>query len=326
MIYLTDYIDIPDIEREIAGENLITFHDSDVNKVGVTVLLVWHFRVDEDSLRDFPNVRAIVRFGVGFDNIDVEYCVKSGIKVFNNPDYGVDEVSDTAAAMILSLSRCIGGYNSTARRLVVSPTPQNPWQENINESALRLKESSLGIVGVGRIGTSLALKMQRIFGSIHFYDPGVAAGYEKVIDATRHSTLSSLLSSTNVVSVNAPLNQSTRGMINSDFVSSMTRQSILINSARGGILSDYECLFDGLRSGKLSGIGLDVLPDEPPNNIENNELLMSWLDPSSPFYDRIIINPHTAYYSEFSYEEMRSKAAAMAVRALSGEQSQNRIV
>ena len=326
MIYLTDYISKPDIERSIIGDDLQHFSGEQVKKESVEVLLVWHFIVNQKSLTAFPNVKAIVRYGVGFDNIDLVYCKTKGIKVFNNPDYGVDEVSDTALAMIMNFSRCIGSYNNKSRQLVSTPDAKDPWQEHTNSNALRLKESALGLVGVGRIGSALALKMQNIIGHIHFYDPYVVAGYEKVLGATRHDSLESLLMCSDIVSVHTPLDAQTKDLINDSFIGLMKFGSILVNSARGGLLSSHSCLIEGLRSGRLRGVGLDVLPQEPPASSQGDEFLCSWLDLNSEFADRIIINPHTAYYSPHSYEEMRSKAAVMASKALKGKQIQNQII
>ncbi len=326
MIYLTDYVSEPSLEKNILGNKLCTFLDKNVDKKSVEVLLVWHFLVDEESLKDFPNVKAIVRYGVGFDNIDINYCNNKGIKVFNNPDYGVDEVSDTALAMIMNLSRCIGYYNNKARSLVIKPNLKNPWQENINHQSLRLKSLKLGLVGAGRIGSSLALKMKNIIGDINFYDPYVDAGYEKVLDATRHDSLKELLGTSDIISVHVPLSSETEGMINDDFINSMKTGSILINTARGGLLSSYDCLAKGILSGRIGAVGLDVLPEEPPEIDKQNIFLSSWIDLNSEFSDRIIINPHTAYYSPDSYEEMRYKASKMSLNALDGIQKQNRIV
>ena len=100
---------------------------------------------------------------------------------------------------------------------------------------------------------------------------------------------------------------------------------ILINTARGGILSSHSFLYDALNSGKILAVGLDVLPAEPPIINAKDAFLHSWLDLKSEFADRIIINPHTAYYSPESYQEMRNKAALMALNALDDVQIQNRI-
>ena len=326
MIYITDYIEDPDFEKAIVGDCLRSFSGDSEDRMSAEVLLVWHFSVNEVSLADFPKVKAIVRYGVGFDNIDLDFCKSRGIKVFNNPDYGVDEVSDTALAMIMNFSRCINAYNNQSRELVSSPDPLKPWQENTNKNALRLKDANLGLVGVGRIGSALALKMKNIIGSINFYDPYVVAGYEKVLGANRYDSLEGLLECSDIVSVHTPLGPETKELIDDAFVNSMKDGCILINSARGGLLSSKACIYNGLKSGKIGAVGLDVLPEEPPLLDAKDEFLSSWLDTNNEFSDRIMINPHTAYYSPQSYEEMRRKAATMALKALQDQQIQNRII
>ena len=326
MIYITDYVDNPDIELEVIGNKLCSFKDKSIEHSKITVLLVWHLEINKDILDKFPNLKAIVRYGVGFDNIDLEFCKNNSIKVFNNPDYGVDEVSDTALAMIMCLSRCIISYNSRSIDLLKDPKKDKPWQENTNNSAMRLKSATLGVVGVGRIGSSLALKMKNIVGNICFFDPDVATGYEKVLGAERYDSLDQLLINSDIVSMHAPLSLSTKGIIDDSFVEKMKHGSILVNTARGGILKSHACLYKGLLSGKLAGVGLDVLPAEPPVLSSEDKLLTSLVENSQNFEGRIIINPHTAYFSIESYNEMRQKAALSALNALSNNQLSNRIV
>ena len=326
MIHITDYIECPDVELSVIGEGLSCFTDKDIDHQKVEILLVWHFLVNEDSLRMFPNVKAIVRYGVGFDNIDTEYCQSMGIKVFNNPDYGVDEVSDTALSMIMSLTRCIGSYNTKCRELVLEPDISSPWQENTDNRARRLKSMQLGLVGAGRIGSALAIKMKSIVGKVHFFDPNVASGYEKVLNATRHSTIDELLAVSDIVSIHCPLSSSTQDLVDENFIKSMKDGAILVNTARGKIIESTECLLRGLVSGKLGGVGLDVLPHEPPIFKGDDEFLMAWASHHSQLKDRIIINPHTAYYSEESYQEMRIKAATCALMALQDKQLLNRVI
>ena len=326
MIYITDYIDYPDLESSVVGKNLCSFSDKKIDYEKITILLVWHFSVNETNLKKFPNVKAVVRYGVGFDNIDLEYCKKNGIKVFNNPDYGVDEVSDTALSMIMSLSRCIESYNIKSRELVLYPNKAKPWQENTDKRAKRLKTMTLGLIGVGRIGSAVAIKMKNIVGDIHFFDPEVVSGYEKVLGATRHYSLDDLLGNSDIVTIHSPLSSSTRELIDEDFIESMKDGSILINTARGGILKSHACLYQGLLSGKLSGVGLDVIPQEPPVFKDDDDFLSAWIKNDQDFSGRIIINPHTAYYSEDSYQEMRIKAATSALNALIDNQLTNRII
>lgn len=326
MIYITDYIERADLESDVIGDDLCSFSDKFIDYEKITVLLVWHFLVSESSLSKFPNVKSVVRYGVGFDNIDLEYCHAKGIRVFNNPDYGVDEVSDTAVAMIMSLSRCIESYNIKSRELVQSPDFVKPWQENIDKRAKRLKTTTLGVIGVGRIGSAVAIKMKNIVNEIHFFDPEVASGYEKVLGATRHASLSELLGASDIVTIHTPLSSLTKALVDEEFVSSMKDGSILVNTARGGILASLDCLYHGLASGKLSGVGLDVIPQEPPVFKNSDKLLSAWIENNQEFRGRVIINPHTAYYSVDSYREMRTKAAVIALSALNGTQVANRIV
>jgi C-terminal binding protein len=326
MIYLTDYVADPDIERAILSDKLAVFSDGAVDRKSVEVLLIWHFAVDESVLLEYPNLKAVVRYGVGVDNVDLEACHKRGIKVFNNPDYGVDEVSDTAVAMIMALSRNIIAYDKVARNLVKQHNAKQPWQENTNSSSKRLSECVLGIVGVGRIGSAVARKMQPIVKDIEFYDPFVPAGYEKTLKAKRHETLPSLLANSDIVTVHVPLSNATKGIIDLLFVNQLKTGAILVNTARGGLIDDLDCFSEALASGKLSAVGLDVLPDEPPNYDGSQPFLNQWLLDKGTFDGRIIINPHTSYYSPQSYTEMREKAAKIALNAACGKQELNRIV
>ena len=168
MIYITDYIDDPDIERKILLDRLSVFNGTPVDKGEVEVLLIWHHAVTRGELQKYPKLKAVVRYGVGVDNVDLAACYERGIKVFNNPDYGVDEVSDTAIAMIMALSRNILAYDRVARDLVLNPNPKKQWQENTNRSSKRLSECTLGIIGVGRIGSAVARKMLPVVNSVNF--------------------------------------------------------------------------------------------------------------------------------------------------------------
>ncbi len=326
MIYITDYINSFEIEERIIGNNLISYKEEPIENAKIKVLLVWHAELNEKTLSDFPNLNSIVRYGVGVDNIDLDFCKQKGIKVFNNPDYGVDEVSDTTIAMIMSLGRNINFYNSKAKDLFCVPNSDFPWQENTLSSSMRFKDISLGLIGVGRIGSAVALKMKNIVGNLNFYDPYVPAGYEKVLGAKRYDLLDKFLENSQIISFHVPLTNETRGMINKSLIDQLQENSILINTSRGGIIDSLDCLHEGLVSGKLLSIGLDVLPEEPPSLSKKEKLLSSWAKEDENLTDKIIINPHTSYYSPQSYQEMRKKAAIMALNCLDDKQTFNRIV
>lgn len=317
-VYITDYVNVPDIEREIGsryGVEVLTGKLSEHEVQRVTGLLVWHQVIDEAFLNRFPNVKFIVRYGVGYDQIDLYYLKSRGITFANTPDYGTDEVADTALAMILTGCRGISEYQAMIPQLI-----DGSWQENTIKGLKRIKEQKLGVIGLGRIGTALAIKAKAVGFDVTFYDPYRPSGIDKSLSIQRVSDMKGLLQASDVVSVHAPLNSETEGLIDDEFLSEMKQGAIFVNTARGGILKTVEPLLDYLSCGHLSFAALDVLPTEPPIG--------------EPYYERmlnlirkgiLVINPHTAYYSCESYVEMRSSAARNVCAAVKGATLINQI-
>ena len=303
-VYITDYIEDPSIEYHILGDYLSSEFHKDVE-----VLLVWHENINAVYLEQVPHLRAVIRYGVGYDNIDLEAARLRGIDVANTPDYGVDEVSDTALAMILSMSRGILRYNALCSNYYTT------WQENILPSLKRTSESVLGVIGAGRIGSTVLIKASNMGFQTAFYDPYKPAGYEKILRAERVDSMRALLKQADIVSIHTPLTDETFGLVDRAFIRSMKEGASLINTARGKIIEDLDVLYDFLRSDKLWGIGLDVLPCEPP---EDGKLINAWRNNENWLAGRLIINPHTAYYSQSAYIEMREKAALNALRVVQG--------
>tara|TARA_X000000950_G_scaffold275453_1_gene361885 strand:- start:36723 stop:37685 length:963 start_codon:yes stop_codon:yes gene_type:complete len=318
MIYITDYVDDSDIELNISGEiPVYTYRDSVVPFDEITVLLVWHEHINKSFLARFPNVKFIQRYGVGYDEIDLEYLRIKNIKFSNNPDYGVEEVALTAMSMILDLTRNTSEYNSIARKLI--ETNSKTWQENTLPSTQRLSEQSLGIVGFGRIGQKLAILAKNIFKNIYVYDPFLRSGVEKVFNVTKVASLDFIAQKCHVVSFNCPVNDGSRGMINKEFINKLDN-CVIVNTARGELIHSLSDIADGLHHGKIKSIGLDVLPKEPPIKDSLIDQFMG-----GEYSDRIIINPHTAYYSQSSYLEMRTKAAQNCIDFIRGGSVRNLI-
>lgn len=310
LVSVTDHITEFSIERSVLGNY---FSDSlDYNS---TILLVWHQSVDASFLDKFPYLKYIVRYGVGYDNIDLQACTDRCITVCNTPDYGVDEVSDTALAMILALARNLKSLDH------LSSSQPGSWTGNpLPPNCKRLKNLSVGIIGCGRIGSCLAYKIKSIVSSVSFYDPYVRSGTEKILSLYRHDSLSSLLSSSDIVSVNTDLNDSSSGLINSTFINSMRPSSILINVSRGPLLSDPSAVVSALRSGHLKGFGADVWPSEPPSPHDSYYNSLS-TDPL--ISNKVYITPHTSYYSDDSLIECRSKAALNCMRIINNQEPLN---
>ena len=308
-IGITDYVPSPfSIERKVLGSDCdlvnLNVHSEEefVEKdlSNLDALLVWHAPITERIVSLLKTCRIVVRYGVGFDLIDISALEKAGIAFCNTPDYGTEEVADTAAAMILHHVRRIGEYDYQCRHFA------HGWQEHTLTPLSRSSGMTLGIIGVGRIGTSLIRRMQPFGFRLIGYDPYQPSGHEKAIGYERVSSMAELLGRADIVSMHCPASDQTRGIVNEDFIGAMKPGSILINTARGSLIASLNPIEAALRSGKLLAVALDVLPSEPP---EQHPLIDSWRIEEPWLKGRLTVTPHTAYYSESAWSEMRSKAA-----------------
>jgi lactate dehydrogenase-like 2-hydroxyacid dehydrogenase len=323
LIVVTDRISDPNVERDILGDEfqlvfLPDYIGIERNQILLQAvgLLVWHEPITKDFLDLTVNCKIIMRYGAGFDNIDLESAKQKGIAVCNTPDYGVDEVADTACAFILDAVRQIREYENRLSE------GEEVWGAPSDSPLKRTSEHKLGIVGMGRIGTSVARKMRAFGMSVAFYDPYVARGFEKSIGVERVEDLKSLQEFSTIISFHCPLTAETKGMVDNNFLEFLNPNTILINTARGGLVLNLNVLHEGLLSGKISFIGLDVLPVEPA--VITEEPLRTWMN-NREFMSRVSITPHTAYYSEEAYSELRSKAAKNIERYFQGLEPINRI-
>jgi D-3-phosphoglycerate dehydrogenase/C-terminal binding protein len=248
-----------------------------------------------------------VRGGVGFDNVDGEYARERGIPVANVPDYGSEEVADSALAMMLSLTRGVHLLNSRLR------ADQGDWTYAQAVPLQRLRGRVLGIVGLGRIGTAMAIRGQSLGMDVVFHDPYKPDGYDKALGIRRAETLAELLAQSLVVTLHCPLTDETHHLMNSESIGAMPRGSYLVNTSRGGVV-DVRALPEAISSGQLAGAGVDVLEQEPP--APDDPLLAVWRDPSHPAHHRLILNPHLAWYCEDGRVELRRKTGDACRRAL----------
>jgi D-3-phosphoglycerate dehydrogenase len=311
-VYVTDYISNFDVERQVLSGRITE------NKKDAQVLLVWHQKIDKEYLNQFPKLEGIVRYGVGFDVIDIDAVRERNLVFCNTPDYGTDEVSDTAIAMIMNIIRGVTRYDYYCRDYA-----DETWQENTLTDLRRTNSLTLGVIGAGRIGGSIIRKAKAIGLNTLFFDPYIKRGYEKMLATGRVDSLSDLVKVSDIISINTPLTKETISMVDSDFINGMKDGSVFINTSRGEIVSNLDIFIDPLKTGKISGIGLDVLPKEPPADCK---LIQAWKRREAWISGRVIINPHTSYFSQESYKEMRIKAAMNAKRILDGVIPHNIIV
>ncbi|MDJ0957967.1 MAG: C-terminal binding protein [Arenicellales bacterium] len=312
-VFITDFISDPVYEKDILGDHVSLDPDEDVE-----VVLVWRYRIDDAFLDRFPNLKGVVRYGVGTENVDFEAVSKRGIVFCNTPDYGVDEVALTAISFVLYFDRAIETYNWKCKGF-----QDGSWQQNTETRLQRAKQSLVGCLGAGRIGSLFLLKARALGFKTVFYDPYKPSGHEKVLGADRTDSLDELLKCSDYVSIHVSLTEETKGMVNAAFVDKMKTGSYLINTARGTVLNGLDFLVDPLKSKQLGGIALDVLPHEPP---QNGQLIDAWRREEIWTRGRVLINPHTAFYSQQAFKEMRTKAAKNAVRILRGQQPLNQLI
>jgi D-3-phosphoglycerate dehydrogenase/C-terminal binding protein len=278
------------------------------------VMLYHNVVLSKDTIARLKHCKLIVRCGVGFDNVDRASAKSRGIAVANVPDYGTEEVADSAIGLMLSLTRGINFLNNRLQRKV------GAWTYTPAAPLLRLRGRVFGVIGLGRIGTAAALRAKALGMDVAFYDPHKQDGYDKAIGVRRVERLDDLLRQSFVLSVHCPLTDETRHIVDARAISLMPDGSYLVNTARGATV-DATAVPAAIASGKLAGAGIDVLPFEPPP--DDHPLLAAWRDPNHPAHDRVIINPHSAFYAEEGLLDMRVKGASACRRALLGEPLRN---
>ncbi len=273
------------------------------------VILYHELSISRNTIERLENCRLIVRGGVGVDNVDLSYARERGIPVANVPDYGSEEVADSALALALSLARGVHFLNNRMR------SRRGRWAPHDVMPLERLRGSRFGVVGLGRIGSAAALRAKAFGFDVQFYDPYKPDGYDKALGIRRCETLEELLQSSRIVSLHCPLTDETRHMIRAETIARMRPASYLVNTARGDVV-DTASIPPAIASGQLAGVGIDVLRREPPD--EDDPLIAAWRDPQHPAYDRLIVNPHAAFYCEQGMMDIRHKTAEACRRVLTG--------
>ena len=267
-------------------------------------LLLFHDipMLSEATFRRAPKCKCVVRAGVGYNNVDRPAASAHGVIVCNVPDYGTEEVADHAIMLLLAV----------ARRLV--PTYQTirngGWDYHAALGSPRLRGKTLGVVGCGRIGTATALRAKAFGLDVVFYDPFQPIGIDKALGVRRVFSLPEVLNQSHFVSLHCYLDPGTHLLIDAEAIAQMRPGTIVINTARGPVV-DQTALLDALDSGHLSGAGLDVIETEP---LDDDRLRL---------HPKVILTPHSAFYSVEGYIEMRTKGAEEVRRILLGEAPRN---
>jgi D-3-phosphoglycerate dehydrogenase len=264
-------------------------------------LLVTYAKITADMIREMKKCKIISRFGIGVDNVDLEAATRQGIVVTKVPDYCIDEVSDHAMALLLSLVRKIPFSSARAHA--------GRWEMPAVTPIHRLRGTVLGLVGFGRIPQLVAPKAKAFGIRVMAYDPYVPLNVMEQAGVGRLE-FAELLKISDYISIHSPLLPETHHLFSTAVFAQMKPSAVIVNTSRGPVV-DEAALAAALDAKQLAGAALDVMEQEPPVN--------------SPLFgrDNVILTPHTSFYSVESLEELQTKAAEEVVRVLSGQPPRN---
>ena len=261
-------------------------------------ILVRSTKIDEIFLAGMKNLKAIVRYGVGYDNVDVFACTNHGIKVANVQGYANHAVSDHAMGLMFSCVRALWDFKFQVKHKFAAPPVPDIFE---------LHDKTLGIIGLGRIGSHFCKKALPLFKEILACDPYKPESYFKQFSA-RKVDLNELLNNSDVISLHCNLSEETTHLIDHKSFSMMDKKPVLINTSRGEVISE-KALIEALNSGKIHSAGLDVYEDEPITD-RQAEILN---------HPRTICTGHYAWYSDRSIQELQRRAALNLLNFLSGK-------
>jgi D-3-phosphoglycerate dehydrogenase len=241
----------------------------------------------------------VIRYGIGYDNVDVDAARRIGVSVANVPDYGTETVADHAVACLLALLRRLPAYDRAIRT--------DGWVTPAGLGSLPgLASTTVGLIGIGSIGLAVKSRLRAFGITVLAHDP-YADGDELAAHGVRLVDLPELLASSHAVSLHAPLVPATQHLIDAGAFERMRPGAVLVNTSRGGLV-DHDALADALASGHLAAAALDVFEPEP-------------LPPDSRLrqFPQVLLTPHAAFFSDDSVAALQRLAAEEAARALAGE-------
>ncbi len=281
-----EVLDHPDIDLQFAqctteDEVIEAARDADA-------LINQYAPISRKVIESLENCKVISRYGIGFNTIDIKAATEKGIVVGNVTDYCLDEVSDHAFALLLSLARKVTLLNNEVK--------DGNWDFKAGSPIFRLRGRTLGLVGLGNIPQTLARKAQAFGIEVAAYDPFIAEETAAALNV-KLLGLDELCEQSDFVSVHAPLNAHTQGMMSTEQFKKMKKEAFIINTARGPVV-DEKALIQALQEGEIAGAGLDVVEHEP---IEKDNPLLKMAN--------VILNPHVAWYSEESQTDLKRKTA-----------------
>ncbi len=291
--------EIAKVNAELIGVDCISEDDIIAKAQNADVIITGLGTMSRRVMEGLPRCKAIVRYGIGYDNIDVPAATDNRIIVINIPDFCFEEVANHALALLLVCAKKIVWFNNLVK--------QGRWTE-AHRSLVpmgQIRGQTLGIIGCGNIGRTIARKAPFLKLKVLGYDPYVdkALAAESGIKLV---SLPELLKESDYISLNVILNQETRHIVGEKEFHQMKSSVYLINTARGPVV-DEAALIKALQEKRIAGAGLDVFEKEP-------------IDPQNPLLkmDNVVVMPHTASYSDVAFALLRRTVGQEAGRVVSG--------
>jgi D-3-phosphoglycerate dehydrogenase / 2-oxoglutarate reductase len=261
-------------------------------------LLIRWTTIDNEFLGHTPALRAIVRYGTGYNNIDLQAASRHNVRVSNVKGYARHSVSDHAISMIYACARALPQGQKTLYAKFSAPPVSDIFE---------FHDKTLGIIGLGCIGGTLCQKVKPLFARVLASDPYISDERFDLLGAKKVS-LETLLAESDVISIHCNLTEETTNLIDAGKFKLMRRKPILINTARGPVVNEDD-LYRSIQEGKLHSAGLDVFCDEPP--LSNRDALLN--------HPRIIATGHYAWYSIQASLELQKRAADNLLMMLRGK-------
>jgi D-3-phosphoglycerate dehydrogenase len=285
-------------------EIIAAAHDADAVIAVTSVKTIHNF--SRKVIEGLTRCKFIMSMGIGYDALDVEAASEKGIIAANIPDYCMDEMSDHTMALILACTRKIVKLDRAVREGVWKQDPEPEIQYGFWPTMSRLRDQTLGMIGLGRIAQTLVPKAKAFGMRIIAYDPYMD---QKTINSlgAEKKDLDQLLAESDILSLHAPLTPETRHMLGLEQFKKMKPGAYIVNTARGGLI-DQEALCTALKDGILAGAALDVM-DPEPINLDNPLLEL----------ENVILTPHSAHASIPAFMTLLNRPGEEIARVLKGE-------
>jgi D-3-phosphoglycerate dehydrogenase len=290
-----------DIIENISKENLI----KELPKFdGLTLRVA---KLDSEILKNCKKLKIISRHGVGYDNVDLNYIKKNNIKLLITATANAIAVAEHAMYMILSLSKGVTSYDTEVR--------SGNFKKNVSKiETYELFNKEILIAGFGRIGKNLIKRCLGFEMKVNVYDPFVNNEIIKSFGGNKVEDLNTAVKTADFISIHMPLNKETRNLIDLKMLKNMKKNTIIINTARGGVINERD-LDKALKEKIIFAAGLDVFEKEPPDN--DNPLLKN---------SRVVLSPHAATFTQECLSKMSIETAQNLIDFFEGKLNKNSIV